>query len=225
MYDLYLVGGDPLSDITPQEFRNKYSGDLQEDDLVTAFALSSNKLMWVKEHDCYSKNGSQEYTATCEIIDAWSELVDNYKSQIFAILRNDGVEIPETEQIAVLEPFMLRHNYIGGFTWWIKVAPNMVEARKILSEEQIKFICVECNISQDELMQLDEDGLYDIVYEKMCDIEIAEVPIDDTPESDRCIIASDIVTILGNALAMSEGYYEEQLNTDYSEDNNTSDDM
>ncbi|MCD8343335.1 MAG: hypothetical protein LUC19_02980 [Oscillospiraceae bacterium] len=44
----------------------------------------------------------------------------------------------------------------------------------------------------------------------MRDIEIAELGGDDEPESERCEMASDIVTVLGNALAEEEGFYDQQ---------------
>lgn len=207
-----------MPDMTPQEFRKKYCGDLSESDLVTAFALSSNKFWWVEDNEYDFEVGTPEHKSACETTSAWGTIMDDYKSQIFAILEKEGVRIPEKGQISVFEPFMLRHNYIGGSGWWIKVAPNMVEAVKELSEEQIKFVCKECNITQDKLLQMDEDDLYNVVYETMCNIEIADVPADDTPISDHCIMAADIVTILGNALAMSEGFYEEQLRDCHSED-------
>ncbi|MCD8374070.1 MAG: hypothetical protein LUC20_03065 [Oscillospiraceae bacterium] len=59
-------------------------------------------------------------------------------------------------------------------------------------------------------MKMDDDELYDSVYDIMCDIEIAELGGDDEPESERCEMASDIVTILGNALAEEEGFYDQQ---------------
>jgi len=91
------------------------------------------------------------------------------------------------------------------------IADNMVEAAKELSDAQIQFICEECEITKDDLFHMDEDTLYDAVYDTMCEIEIAEIPSsDDEPESERCIMASDIVTLLGNALAKSEGFYDEQ---------------
>lgn len=86
----------------------------------------------------------------------------------------------------------------------------MGEGRKELSAEQIRFICQECNITEKELFSFDDDELYDRVYEVMCDIEIAEIPDNDEPEGERCILASDIVTILGNALARAEGYWQEE---------------
>lgn len=83
----------------------------------------------------------------------------------------------------------------------------MKEALKKLSEEQLKFICNECNLSKSKLFILDEDALYDQVYDVMCDIELEEIPADNTQESKRCIIASSIVTELGNALAEEQGYF------------------
>lgn len=84
----------------------------------------------------------------------------------------------------------------------------MGEGRKKLSRKEIAFICQECSITKDELFAFDEDELYDRVYDVMCDIEIAEIPDNNEPESERCIIASHIVTILGNALAKAEGWMQ-----------------
>lgn len=87
----------------------------------------------------------------------------------------------------------------------------MKDALKNLSKEQIDFICNECTITKEKLFAMDEDNLYDNVYEKMCDIEIDEVCENGGgDETERCSIASDIVTILGNALAESEGYFDSE---------------
>ena len=86
----------------------------------------------------------------------------------------------------------------------------MKEALDKLTAEQIDFICAECKISKEELFTLDEDALYDRVYDVMCDIELTEIPADDSEESERCEMASDIVTELGNALAKEQGIYDEE---------------
>lgn len=86
----------------------------------------------------------------------------------------------------------------------------MKEALDKLTAEQIDFICAECQISKEELFTLDEDALYDRVYDVMCDIELTEIPADDSEESERCEMASDIVTELGNALAKEQGTYDEE---------------
>lgn len=77
----------------------------------------------------------------------------------------------------------------------------MREALPLLTSKQTEFICNECNITKDELFELDEDSLYDDVYDVMCDIECAETPSSDEPLTEHCAIASDIVTILGNTIS------------------------
>lgn len=86
----------------------------------------------------------------------------------------------------------------------------MKEALKDLTKEQIAFICDECGISEEELFALSEDDLYDKVYDAMCDIEIAEIPNGDEEESEHCAAASEIVTILGNAMAQADGIFDEE---------------
>ena len=76
----------------------------------------------------------------------------------------------------------------------------MKEVLKDLTEEQIGFICKECGISEDELLAMDDDTLYDKVYDVMCDIECAETPSSNEPLSERCAMASELVTVLGNTL-------------------------
>ena len=78
-----------------------------------------------------------------------------------------------------------------------------------LTDAQMKFICEETSMAMDEIYGLSEDDLYYKVYDIMCDIEMAEIPADDEPLSERCEIASDIVTVMGNALAQDEGYWDE----------------
>lgn len=76
----------------------------------------------------------------------------------------------------------------------------MKEVLKDLTKKQVDFICKECNITEDELFEMDDDALYDKVYDVMCDIECAETPSSDEPLSEHCEMASELVTILGNTL-------------------------
>ena len=46
--------------------------------------------------------------------------------------------------------------------------------------------------------------LYDKVYDPMCDIEIAEIPSDDSEETEHCRNVSEIVTVMGNKFAVEE---------------------
>ena len=76
----------------------------------------------------------------------------------------------------------------------------MREVLKDLTGEQIEFICKECGITDEELHAMDDDMLYEQVYDVMCDIECAETPSSNEPLSDHCQMAADLVTILGNTL-------------------------
>lgn len=80
----------------------------------------------------------------------------------------------------------------------------MREVLKDLTGEQIEFICKECGITEEELHTMDDDMLYDRVYDVMCDIECAETPSSNEPLSAHCKMAVDLVTILGNTLATED---------------------
>lgn len=81
----------------------------------------------------------------------------------------------------------------------------MKEVLKDLTKKQVDFICKECNVTEDELFEMDDDALYDKVYDVMCDIECAETPSSDESLSEHCEMASELVTILGNTLDDGEG--------------------
>lgn len=79
-----------------------------------------------------------------------------------------------------------------------------------LTEAQLEFICNEFEITKDELFSESEDSIGEM-YEALCDIEVAEVPSgNDEEESERCKTVSSIVTVLGNAIAESNGYFDEE---------------
>ncbi len=81
-----------------------------------------------------------------------------------------------------------------------------------LTGPQIEFIIQETNVTREELFEMGEDELYDIVYDRKCDIETAETPLkSDEPLSDRCKLASDIVTVMENAIALEQGLMDKDV--------------
>lgn len=84
----------------------------------------------------------------------------------------------------------------------------MVEVLNELNKEQIEFICKECGITEEQLFAMDEDALYDSVYDVMCDIECAETPDGNEPLSEHCAMASELVTILGNTIPADESEFD-----------------
>ena len=61
-----------------------------------------------------------DFTEAQAITDEWCGLMDEYEEQILAILRSEGIDIPNRGRITVLAPFMERYGYKDGNGWWIK---------------------------------------------------------------------------------------------------------
>ena len=78
-----------------------------------------------------------------------------------------------------------------------------------LNHLQIRFICQELKITENELFYMKEEQLSD-VYDTMCDIEASEISLHIDEELPlRGKLASEIVTLWGNALAEMNGWIEE----------------
>ena len=118
--DIVLMMSEPIPNKTPTDVRIYFSERETEKDLADAFAIASNKFWWVEDNVYDYEKGTPEYIAARAITDEWGALMDEYEERIFMILRNEGVEIPETGRIKVLEPFMKRNGYRDGNGWWIK---------------------------------------------------------------------------------------------------------
>jgi hypothetical protein len=77
------------------------------------------------------------------------------------------------------------------------------EAIQYLTDEQLAFIEKEFGFNEQALLAMDEDSLYDKVYDECCAIEEIETVAADDSHADlskRGELAADIVTILGNTL-------------------------
>ena len=118
--NIVIMASEPIPNKTPTDVRGYFAERKSERDLADAFAIASNKFWWVEDNVYDYEEGTPEYIAACAITDEWGALMDEYEERIFMILRNEGVEIPETGRIKVLEPFMKRNGYREGNGWWIK---------------------------------------------------------------------------------------------------------
>ena len=126
------------------------------------------------------------------------ELMNGKTYEVTGIQKMDGkpyyMVIDETGEEYPYEPGLFEVEKPG----------QMTDCLKELERFQIEFICRECEISEEELFRLDDEQLYDHVYDVMCDIEMEESPDDEEPENERCRIASGIVTLLGESLVVDE---------------------
>ena len=118
--DIVIMASEPIPNKTPTDVRVYFAKRKSERDLADAFAIASNKFWWVEDNVYDYEEETPEYIAARAITDEWGALMDEYEERIFMILRNEGVEIPETGRIKVLEPFMKRNGYRDGNGWWIK---------------------------------------------------------------------------------------------------------
>ena len=118
--DVVVMASEPIPDKTPTDVRNYFAERKTEKDLAKAFAIVSNKFWRVEDNKYDYEDGTPEYIAACAITDEWGALMDEYEEKIFTILRIEGVEIPETGRIKVLETFMRRNGYRNGSGWWIE---------------------------------------------------------------------------------------------------------
>ena len=121
MNDIVIMASEPIPNKTPTDVRNCFAERKTEKDLADAYAISHNKFWWV-EDDVYDyEEGTPEYEAARVIVDEWGALMDEYEERIFMVLRSEGITIPKTGRINVLNPFMKRNGYFDGNGWWIKV--------------------------------------------------------------------------------------------------------
>ena len=118
--DIVIMASEPTPDMTPTDVRNYFAKRKTEKDLADAFAIASNKFWWVEDNIYDYEEGTPEHRLAREITDEWGSLMYEYEERIFVILRSEGVVIPETGRIKVLEPFMKRNGYRDGNGWWIK---------------------------------------------------------------------------------------------------------
>ena len=121
MNDIVIMTSEPIPNKTPTDVRNYFAERKNEKDLADAYAISHNKFWWV-EDDVYDyEEGTPEYEAARVIVDEWGALMDEYEESIFMVLRSEGITIPKSGRINVLNPFMKRNGYFDGNGWWIKV--------------------------------------------------------------------------------------------------------
>lgn len=111
--------GEPTPEVSIEQARQRYSVINNEGELAQIYAVVENKAWWYADEIYDYENGSIEYERSVRIMDEWFEFAEEIRKDIFKILRSEGIEIPDTGQITVLRPFMLRNGYYDGDGWWI----------------------------------------------------------------------------------------------------------
>lgn len=117
---IVVMGSDPSPNLTIEAATALLETVECENDLARLFAAVENKAWWIEDSIYDYEEGTAEYYAAEETVDAWFSLSDSIKEIIFDILRAEGIRIPQTRQIEVLEPFMKRNGFYDGAGWWIE---------------------------------------------------------------------------------------------------------
>ena len=119
-FNMFVMAKEPIPNMNAAEVKAYFEDKHTERDLADAYAITNNKFWLVEGNEYDFEEGTPENKAACAITDEWGAVMDEYKKRIVEILISEGVTIPATGQIKVLESFMARHGYADGNGWWIK---------------------------------------------------------------------------------------------------------
>ena len=117
---MFVMGKEPVPNMSVAEVKAYFANKHTQKDLADAYAIAHNKFWWVEDNEYDYEEGSPDHKAACAVTDEWRVLMEEYQNQIFLILISEGVTIPTTGQIKILEPFMARYGYVDGNGWWVK---------------------------------------------------------------------------------------------------------
>lgn len=118
--NIFIMSSEPFPELTADIVEKAITEIKTESELADLFAEVDNKAWWIEDEEYDYNEGTTEYKQSREKTDLWFSLADKLRDRIFVILQAEGVEIPSTGQIAVLDPFMKRNGYKNGQGWWIK---------------------------------------------------------------------------------------------------------
>ena len=114
------MSSEPYLDVTLEMVETAAKECETELELATLFAIVENKAWQIEDEEYDFAEGTEEHRQAVEKTELWFALADKLRKRIFCILQSEGVKIPSTGQITVLEPFMKRNGYKNGQGWWGK---------------------------------------------------------------------------------------------------------
>ena len=119
-FDMFVMAREPAPNMSAADIKAYFADKHAEKDLADAYAIAHNKFWFVEDNEYDYEEGTPEYKAACAITDEWGALMNEYKNRIFEILTIEGIVIPKTGKIKVMEPFMKRNGYTDHSGWWVK---------------------------------------------------------------------------------------------------------
>jgi len=128
-------------------------------------------------------------------VDAYKSRDDNDGEALLLFAGNNG------------DRLIVEESDIAEITIWSRIVMRKAFAQ--LDREAIAFLYQEFSMSENDFLAMTEDDLDDL-YDKLCDIEVAETPSDDSPLTERGKMVESIVTIVGNYFSEKLGYRDEE---------------
>ena len=125
--DIIVMGSEPTPKLSLEDAMNIYLSVKDEQSLAVIYAVVNNKAWWLAHDIDDYEESSKEYFEQCKLVDDWFEIASKIEEDIFEILRGEGVVVPETGIIKVLQPFMDRNGYFYGTGWWIIKEDKLIE--------------------------------------------------------------------------------------------------
>lgn len=118
--DITIMCSEPNPDLTLEMAEIAVKECETESELASLFAIVRNKACWIEDEEYDFAEDTPEYRQAVDKTKQWFALADKLCEKIFCILQSEGVEIPSTGQITVLESFMKRNGYKNGHGWWVE---------------------------------------------------------------------------------------------------------
>lgn len=118
-----ILAGDPMPDISEEEMRARISLITTTQELVDAYVNVHNKFWYIEDEVYDYEEGTNEYTAACETVDAWGEMMRELDQRIMEIAEERGLldeRKPNSGTVKQLERFMNEYGYRNGCGWWVK---------------------------------------------------------------------------------------------------------
>ena len=109
-----------ISDLNIEKVREQISNISSEQELADLYVGVYYKTIWLSDVEYDYEEGTEEHIKACQITSEWEHEEEKLRNIIFYILRNEGIEIPETGYMPVLSIFMERNGYKNGNGWWVK---------------------------------------------------------------------------------------------------------
>ena len=117
-----VMGGDPLPKKSLEEMWSIAKECRTTQELVDAYAGTSNKFFWSEDTEYDFAEGTEEHKDAGAFTAAWEELMDYLEARVIARAIEEGLlaeRQPNSGLVKQLDAFMRKYGYRDANGWWI----------------------------------------------------------------------------------------------------------